>query len=203
MKSVSKKLSIIGFLTLATMQSASAGEWSMTVFGGQTKADGFDELCRTARLTNTIRSIFDRTATPFSCKEDDSDSAIGLNLAYNFNQTFGMELGYVDLGEYTLELSGIGNPENITVDAKAPYIAGVATLGLTEKLSASGRLGAFKASGNVSSFIIGGSEKITGDEQAYIGASLDYKISKSVTTQLRYDNFDEFNILGLGIKFGF
>lgn len=203
MKSVSKKIALIGFLTLTTIQSASAGEWSMTVFGGQTKVDGFDELCRAAVTTNNIFSIINRNVNRVTCKEDDTDSAIGLNLAYNVNQAWGLELGYVDLGEYTLELSGIGNPESITVDAKAPYIAGVSTLGLTEKLSVSGRLGVFKASGNVSSFIVGASEKITGDAQAYVGASLDYKITKAVTTQLRYDSFDEFDILGLGLKFSF
>lgn len=203
MKLISNKVTVIGFLSLITIQSANAGEWSMTVFGGQTKADDFDQLCRAAERTNNIFSIINRNANRVSCKEDDTDTATGLNLAYSFNQEWGLELGYIDLGEYTLELSGTGNQESITVDAKAPYVAGVSTLGLTEKLSVSGRLGVFKASGNVSSFIFGASERIKGDAQAYVGASLDYKITKSVTTQLRYDNFDEFAVVGLGVKFGF
>ena len=203
MKSVSKKLATIGFLSLASMQTANAGDWSLTVFGGQTKADGLDEVCSSATLSSNISLIIAGVNGRISCAADDSDSALGLNIAYHFNEAWGLEVGYADLGEYTLELSGFGDPEAITIDAKAPYIAAVGTLGLTDKLSLSSRLGLYRASGNVSSFLIGSSERISGDVQAYGGLSLDYEITKSITTQLRYDNFDEFDIVGLGIKFGF
>lgn len=203
MKSVSKKIALIGSLSLAAMQTASAGDWSLTVFGGKAKADGFGEVCSSATLSSNISLILAGVNSRISCTADDSDSALGVNVAYNFNEAWGLEVGYADLGEYTLELSGFGDPADITIDAKAPYIAGVATLGLTDKLSLSSRLGVFRASGNVSSFLIGTSERISGDVQAYGGLSLDYETTKSITTQLRYDNFDEFDIVGLGIKFRF
>ena len=49
--------------------------------------------------------LFTESLTTFECNNDTNDFGYGLNVAYNFNKTWGIEAGYVDLGEFSSEFS--------------------------------------------------------------------------------------------------
>ena len=64
----------------------------------------------------------------FECQIDSTDVGYGVNIAYNFNKVWGLEFGYVDLGEFTTQTSVSGVdvspfPLSEEVDASAFYLA--------------------------------------------------------------------------------
>jgi len=74
---------------------------------------------------------------------DDSDNSFQLKGGYMFNDVFGLEIGWQDLGDY----DGDGG---ITVDADTFWLAGVANWSVSEKVDLYAKLGAFfvKATSN-------------------------------------------------------
>lgn len=201
MKNKTQKLAIASMISIASMSNAYAGDLSLSVFAGQSKADGFNEICSPIELQTNIQLLIRGSSQRVSCDADDSDSALGLSLNYHFNEMLGVEVGYADLGEYSLTLSGLGQPETVNVSFSAPFVGLVSTFALNDKFSLSLRGGAFKATGDFSSNSI--NDEIDGDTQGYAGVSLDYAFTNNVSAQLRYDGFDEFGITGLGLVYKF
>jgi len=204
MKFISKKIALASLITMASVPTANAGDWNLTVFAGSAESDSLSEVCGPFEIQANVQLIVAGVNARATCTVDDSDTSLGLTLGYDFNETWGLELGYADLGEYVVELDILGQTTNINLDASAPYIAGVGTLKLSEKFSLSARLGVYKASLDLSVDDISGSEEeFESDEEAYAGVSVNYKLTDTISAQLRYDDFDEFSSTGLGVKFSF
>jgi len=189
MKTLNKSAVLLAILIISAAQTSFAGEWSIGVFASQANTDLLDDVC------TDVDPII-------SCNANDSDSAMGINVAYKYNKYYGVEAGFVDFGKYTFSLSAFGESESVTLTSDTPYLAAVASLPLTDKFSISGRLGVFEASATVSS-TISSSESFEADSQTYAGVSLNYSFSESINAQLRYDNFDEFELFGLGLNYNF
>jgi len=168
---------------------------------GQSTFDELNEIC-VASLPQggPFIDIF-----PLECDVDDSGSSAGINLSYMFNQTFGAEIGYVDLGKFTVDYNerGGGNfPffDTLDIDLRSAYVAGVASYPLSDRLSLTGRLGYYQSDAKLAS----GVDLIRIDDEGdlYSGASLDYRFADQWSAQLRYDRFD-LDVLSLGLKYSF
>lgn len=148
----------------------------------------------------------------FECNDDLSDVGYSVNLGYNFTKVWGVEFGYVDLGEFSSELTSanvsISNTPNRELSVSAFYLAGTGTHYYNKKWSITGRLGLYaldiddRVEGNiirqVNDDVFG--EAPSSDEGVYYGISWNYDFSKQIQFQLRYDDFDV-DIFSLGIEY--
>jgi len=187
------KKSAISLALLAAAQGAAANQWNVGVFAGQSSYDDINEICSPIAFIG------------LGCGDvEDTDTALGITVGYNITDNWGFEFGYIDLGEFTTELtSSIGN-STIGVDASVGYIAGVGTLPLNDKFSISARLGAFTASGDVnSSGLVSRSTEFEEDSAAIVGASLNYLVTEQLSLEVRYDNLDDFDLAAVGLKYHF
>jgi OOP family OmpA-OmpF porin len=102
---------------------------------------------------------------------DDSDDTASIKLGYMFNPWFGLEGGYLDLGDYT---GGSG----LSIDADAFQFAGVLNWEVVGILDVYGKLGAFFVNADSDQFIPGFGRVEEDDDatEAYagIGAELDF-----------------------------
>ena len=135
---------------------------------------------------------------------DDSDSAIGINLALNITENWGVEVGYVDFGEFSTGIRFGSDNSTLQVGAEAGYVSAVGTLPISEFLSVSARLGAFTASGDItSSGFVSAFTEYEEDLAAVIGASVDFRLTSKLALQARYDSYDELDLASVGIKYFF
>lgn len=180
-----KKTILLGLLSsgLLFSQASNAGEWAIGGLVGQANAD---EACEGV----------------FNC--DDSDTALGIYLSYDFNNTWGTEFGYMDLGSYSgdVAVSNFGT-FNISADASVIYFAATGTVNFNDNWSLTGRLGL--ADGESETSVAGfGEVTSTSSTEALLGASLNYNFNDNLQAQLRYDNFGgDIDSLALGLKYSF
>jgi hypothetical protein len=99
-----KQLLIASITALSLSQPALAGDFSIGVNVGQASSDLINDLCEIERTFIDIAS----PGVGFSCTTEDSDTSSAINVGYHFNDTWGLELGYMDLGEHTGHVSGNG-----------------------------------------------------------------------------------------------
>lgn len=157
---------------------------------------------------------FDCTGTT-SC--DDKDTAWSIFGGYQINKNFGVELGYVDLGE----ASGSGTDPflgtfSATFETTGFELSGVGTLPINEKFSVYGKLGFFmwdldvKAS---SSTLGSGSFSEDGTDLTF-GVGVRWNFTKNLTAQLQWQRYndigddvttgkDDVDVLSAGILFRF
>jgi OOP family OmpA-OmpF porin len=95
---------------------------------------------------------------------DDTDDAFGIKGGYMFNNYFGVEAGYMDLGSYK---GGSG----IEIDANGWNLAAVGNWPVSDKWDLYGKLGAFAVDADSDQFIPGiGRVKKGEDETEFYGA---------------------------------
>lgn len=181
-----------------------AGDWSVGVRAGQSKFDDIDNVCF------------------LGCNEvDDSDTALGINLGYAINDTWGIELGYIDLGTISINdrrfvsVPGRIVPQisivdvNVELDGSAFYLAGSGTVALADKWSATAMLGVASidadatASGSVGGVSRGASAISVSDEEAYGAALLNYHFTDKFKVGLRYEVISDASAITLGANFSF
>ncbi|MDH3469002.1 MAG: porin family protein [Gammaproteobacteria bacterium] len=133
----------------------------------------------------------------------DSDTTWGIRGGYMFNKWFGVEAGYIDLGDYT---GGSG----VTIDANTWQLAAVGNWDVTKQFGLYGKVGAFfvnSKSDQVLS-IIGPVRDDQDDTEAYLAIGADYYFGKlgvfgefswvdTSVNDLRID------ILTVGLKYNF
>jgi len=166
-----KKTILLSLLSsgLLISQAANAGEWAIGGLIGQSDADICSEF------------------SGFSC--DDSDTSLGINLSYDFSKAWGLELGYMELGDYNLA--------GFDIDTTALYLAGTGTVDFNDYWSLTGRLGISELDASVSGLPL--SDSSTG---GFAGVSLNYNFNDNLQAQFRYDNFDgDIDALALGLKY--
>ncbi len=190
------KLTLSAVALFISSQPVFAGQWSLGVNLGQSSSDAIVQRCDAER--NFYQQRF--PTGEFTCNVDNSDTSIGLNLNYNFNNTWGLEFGYVDFGQYSgsvntrfgsFTLSGTADAPPSSFDVSALYMAASGTWDMSEKWSVTGRLGVakidvdFLAKNNVPIFASSGE-----DTSIMAGFSANYKLHKQWQMILRYDYFD-------------
>ncbi len=193
-----KQLLIAALLPASLIAAnASAGEFFIGLNAGTSDFSGLGEACDDFRADNMQPG-----GLPVRCVvTEDSDTTLSINAGYNFNRVLGIEAGYTDLGEYSAEL-GISR-FSVPVDAEVTfsYAALVLSAPFSDSFSASLRLGGVNADFEINSISLSG--ELEDEAAAFVGASLDYRITDAISVQVRYDDFDELSITSAGVRLHF
>jgi len=183
-----KKNILISLLSSSLLfaQVSNAGEWGVGGLIGASNADGIGG----------------------------TEASFGANVSYDFNKVWGVELGYVDLGDFDSNVGiPVGGffgsvPGNVSVDLSALYLAGTATTYLGSNWSLTGRAGVTEVDidVSVSTDFFGDEFSSSADDsttELFLGASLNYNFNKNLQAQLRYDYFSEAESFAFGLKYSF
>jgi OOP family OmpA-OmpF porin len=140
------------------------------------------------------------TGIGFSGGCDDKDTAWKIFGGYQFNPNLGVELGYVDLGDFTANGTVLGAPVSASAEAKGFELVGVGSIPFTQQLSGYAKAGAFRwdvdtrtAAGATAT---GGGDK--GTDFTY-GLGLKYDFTRNIAGRLefqRYNNVGETSTTG-------
>lgn len=106
---------------------------------------------------------------------DDSDTAASIRAGYIFNNLLGIELGYLDLGEYFAE----GDSRNNRIDLDADALSAALVLNWTvhNQIDLYGKLGVFQLNVDSDSFVAGARLQQNDEETEVFGAfGIDYDI---------------------------
>lgn len=181
-----KKNSLATLLLIGLSANSYAGEWGAGGFIGQASIDNANDVC------------------PGICTFDDSDTSMGINVTYGFNDAWGAEAGYMNLGSYALKFTTFSNlkVQNLSgdIDTSALYVAGTGRFYFSDNLSVAGRLG--MASAKVKANVLELSESRTSTE-AYIGFSFDYDLKENLKVGFRGDKINDVTSLGIAAHFSF
>jgi len=138
---------------------------------------------------------------------DDSDTAFGVRAGYMFTDVVGIEVGYLDLGDFSAEGDRPGN--RIDLDADAYSAAFVLNWSAHEMVDVYGKLGAYHIDANSDS-TAAGITLAQGDSETEafygVGAELDFGQFNVFTEFSQVDtdvNDLSFDIVSLGVKFEF
>jgi OOP family OmpA-OmpF porin len=121
---------------------------------------------------------------------DENGSGFKLYGGYEFDQNWGVEVGYANLGKLKNVYNVMGT--NVTVSAKSysMYVAGTGTLPLNEQFSLFGKLGLatnhISVDGSASGFTASDSGSKSG---MMFGVGAAYNVTKNVAVTLEYENF--------------
>ena len=208
-----KKLMGMGLIVMSVSSVAQAGEWNAGLNVGQSSlTPDAEQLCNQvadgiATRNNVLRSIF-------SCDADDSDTSIGINIAYNFSKRWGVELGYIDLGEETSTISarsgffvstGTSTADIVRADYSAIYLVATGSWILSDKWSVTGRFGAANVEFDAALPAI--DDAVSDDtSEAMAGFSVNYHFNAKWSADLRYDYFDteeSIDNFSLGVRYNF
>jgi OOP family OmpA-OmpF porin len=121
---------------------------------------------------------------------DESGSGFKLYGGYEFDQNWGVEVGYANLGKLKNVYNVLGT--NVTRSAKSysVYVAGTGTLPLNEQFSLFGKLGLatnhISVDGSAGGFTVSESGSKSG---MMFGVGAAYNVTKNVAVTLEYENF--------------
>lgn len=181
---------LLGVYSVASL----AGQWSAGARVGQSSIDDIEQVCFLACLS-----------------VEDSDTALGLSLGYQINETWGIEAGYVDFGKFSVKddiftfSGGFGVAViDVDVDASALYLAGSATVPFSDAWSGTLLVGiaSADAKANGRAGLVRGSTSIS-DEEAYLAGQIDYHFNDRFKMGLRYETVSDVNAITLGAGFSF
>lgn len=126
---------------------------------------------------------------------------------YDFDQTFGVELGYTDFrsSDYSYTLNGVNRTG--TSDGKSYYVAGKATMPVNEQFSVFGKLGAANNKRTFNDPVFSGSDTKT---ELYAGVGAQYNFNPKVAVSLEYERYGKNQDIGaksdvitLGARYSF
>ena len=210
-----KNTILFGLVTSGLLLSQSANSADIAI-GALIGQSSFDDICSVTVVENC----------------DDSDTSYGFNLTYNFNRTWGIELGYSDLGTYggsdtiveTVSDPIAGDLDVVAdasqdIDLTALYLAVNASYYFNDQFSVTGRLGvteldldsSIRATSTVTSDIFNITETASASEsfsdsttEAFYGISLNYNFTDALQAQLRYDLYEgDIDNFTLGLRYSF
>jgi len=135
---------------------------------------------------------------------DDSDSGWKIFGGYQFNKTWGLEVGYVDFGKVGIKGTA-GGPFTVNLDLTAFTVAGTGTVPLANAFSAFGKAGLYIWDSKASS---SGTIVATGNDgtDLMLGAGVLYNLSKNVAIQGEIEYFagdDTVTLFSIGLRFKF
>jgi len=183
---------------LASMPTASASGFFIGVNAGSSNFSGLNDAC-----DDLLESTQIIGGLPVTCLiTDDSDTTLSINAGYDFNRYIGLEVGYLDLGEYTADFNVAGVTVPATAEADFTYAGLVLTAPFNDKFSISARVGGVNANAELSS-PVGVSADLEDETAAFVGASLDYRLFEKISLQVRYDYLSEIDITSVGLRYHF
>jgi OOP family OmpA-OmpF porin len=100
------------------------------------------------------------------------------------NEVFGVEAGYLNSGTFDIANPAAGSTEISHVKARTLYVAGTASMPLTESLSLFGKAG---IANHRLSIAYDAGESNRAATRAMLGFGADYKIGKNVSAVLEYN----------------
>lgn len=115
---------------------------------------------------------------------DDKDTGIKIFGGYNFNQNFGLEVGWIDLGE--VKVTGPGGSASVEVDGF--QLAAVGTYPINPQFSIFGKIGVYMWDASVSSTVgISGSDDGT---DLMFGAGVGWNFTPNLALRAEWEHFD-------------
>ena len=197
-------VSLLGLLAIvaASVPSAMAAEENTGFYiGGNVGQSDAKQVC---------------DGVTISC--DKKDTAWKLFAAYQFNQNFGVEVGYSDLGKSTVSGVITGVSINGSGTAKAWELVGIGAFPVADKFSLYGKLGVYQAKTDVSAtgvvpgFAVSVSASDTNtDWTAGFGAM--YDINRNVGVRAEWQRYNkvggdktgksDVDVLGIGLLYRF
>ncbi len=142
---------------------------------------------------------------------DERDTAGKLYGGYQFNDTFGIEGGYVRLGKFSERVT-LGSGSTVTQEGRARsfYLAATARMPLSEQFSLNGRLGVSAGRVSGTNVLPSGSQMIGSTTSLpMIGVGAEYKVSQYVSLTVDFDHFGRVsdkitgNLVSAGVRFSF
>lgn len=149
---------------------------------------------------------------------DDNDSTWSAFVGYQFNTYFALELGYLDLGERSVDFTGSSTDRDAFFDsvehiypqsAEGATINLVGSYPLTERLKLSGKLGYFDWRGNYRTNEGNnqvGRDRIS-DQDLWYGVELNYRLADHWQAYGSFSRVklsrDKNNVIALGIRYYF
>ena len=109
---------------------------------------------------------------------------------YEFDDTFGVEMGYTDFrgGDFTYLIADV--PGRIEMDGRAFYLAGKATALVTERFALVGKLGMSATKFSQSGFGSGTDLfREESDTQGYLSVGAEYRVSQQLGVALEYERY--------------
>lgn len=153
---------------------------------------------------NWVNADFkDRSDTDF----DDSDTAFGIRGGYMFSDMFGVEIGYMDFGDF--EATDDNANDTIDLNADAFTIAAVFNWSAAEYIDLYGKLGVYNVNANRTSFIAGNIlEDDDDDTSAYGTLGIEYDFGDwDVFAEYSIADTDindlDMDIISVGVKYQF
>jgi len=170
-------------------ESAYVGGYGFASYGRATvdasQAD-FDRILGSAGLSNVSSSI------------DKNSAGFKLGAGYMFDENFGFEGGWIDLGKAKISGKGTAAGSPVTVDLEAqasgPFIAGVIAFPVSNELSVFAKLGFIDSTVEVRataasvSAVAGRSVSSSGLTTMY-GAGIQYDVNRQWGIRAEYESF--------------
>ena len=202
---MNKNLSLNALIALTMLTPVShAGEFFVGLNVGMSTFDALNDAC-----DDFLEDSPQIGGFALNCNiDDDSDTTLNINAGYNLNRYLGLEIGYVVLGQYSASVSAAGITVGATAEVDYTYASLVLTAPFTDKFSISGRLGGANVNADISANANIGSQfglstELEDETTGFVGVSADYRFSKKVSLQIRYDTFSEADITSAGIRYHF
>jgi len=180
LKTVGISSLLLGLVTFGPTAFAQDAGWYAGVTFGQSKTKGF---------CSDVRALVGAG----SC--DDSDTGWKIFGGYQINKFFGVELGYVTLGEAKFTRTGAGVPTTASIEPTGFQLAAVGTWPITDRFAAFGKVGFFSGDPDLkcSGALLCASE--SGTELAF-GAGVKWDFTRNVAVRGEWERFnlDDFDV---------
>ena len=112
----------------------------------------------------------------------DTSTAYKVFGGYQFNESFGLEGGYVDLDKTVLARSGV----QVAVNPRSYYFAGTASLPLSAEVKLYAKLGAVRTHSKLS---FNGNSASGNRTSALLGVGASWAVSKQVSLVIEYEDY--------------
>jgi OOP family OmpA-OmpF porin len=139
---------------------------------------------------------------------DEKDTTWKVNLGYQFTRHLGVEVGYVQLGEFAARGTVAGAPSSARVDVDAITFAGVGSLPIgNSQFSILGRLGGYYYNADGRGTL--GGVRFTGDDDGtnlFWGFGVRYDFHSNLGVTLDWDHYrndDKIKAYTVGLRYKF
>lgn len=131
---------------------------------------------------------------------DPTDRSWNVSAGYQFNRNFGVEVGYVDLGETTTSGTVAGAPATAVIKSKAVELLGVATLPISERFAFYLKGGVFRSdSDSVTTGAVVGTGR-ENDNGFTFGGGLQYSFSPNIAARLEWQSYSDVGTGVIGLE---
>lgn len=160
---------------------------------GEASLDGVNTLCRDIEGLRT-------PGTTVNCTADDSDTSVSIFGGYEFGRHFAVELGYLDLGEVSLDTRIIEQGAAARLDASfefsGTYVAAVGRLPVGERATLFLKAGVIdidaesRAEATVGGLPLAAEREEESGTEALYAAGVDVNVGERMRIRFQYERID-------------